>query len=283
MKKQLHHILEGIGLLFISLAIALVFRLFFADFYKVPSDSMQPAIEPGDFIAVNKLYFGARFYKNFDFLGGTPPETFRTPGYSSLKHNDVVVFNYPKRQNGKWEMDLTIFYVKRCIGLPGDTLTIHQGIYHVNGKSGYGNLVDQKVLHRHRGSYSPGIYHTYPFDNRKWNIQEFGPLYLPKKGDTLPMDSVNAPLYRHLVAYETRHSAHVRNKQLYVGDSLVLRYTFRQNWYFMAGDKVFNSRDSRYLGPIPEDFIVGKVAFVLSSKDPVTNEYNWDRFFKRIH
>jgi len=85
------------------------------------------------------------------------------------------------------------------------------------------------------------------------------------------------------VAYETQHPAHVRNKQLYVGDSLVLRYTFRQNWDFMAGDKVFNSRDSRYLGPIPEDFIVGKVAFVLSSKDPVTNEYNWDRFFKRIH
>ena len=68
MKKRLHNILEGIGLLFISLTIALVFRLFFADFYKVPSDSMYPTIEPGDFIVVNKLYFGARFYKNFDFL-----------------------------------------------------------------------------------------------------------------------------------------------------------------------------------------------------------------------
>ena len=173
MKKILSIIWEGIVLVIVSLFIALVLRLFFVDFYKVPSDSMFPTIEPGDFITVNKLYFGARFYKNFDFLDGALPEMFRTPGYSKLQHNDVVVFNYPERRQGRWEMNLGVFYVKRCIGLPGDTISIINGIYHINGKSGFGNLKDQQLLHRYQGPYSPGIYDTYPFDERKWNIQNF--------------------------------------------------------------------------------------------------------------
>ena len=113
---------------------------------------MYPTIEPGDFIVVNKLYMGARFYKNFDFLDGSHPETVRVSGFASLKRNDVIVFNFPTHTNGRWDMDLGTFYVKRCIALPGDTLSIIKGINHVNGKTGFGNMEEQQRLHHYPGN-----------------------------------------------------------------------------------------------------------------------------------
>ena len=74
MKKIIKNILQYIAVIVISLVIAILLRLFVVDFYSIPSDSMQPTIEPGDFIMVNKLSFGARMYKNFDFLKGNLPD-----------------------------------------------------------------------------------------------------------------------------------------------------------------------------------------------------------------
>ena len=99
---------------------------------------------------------------------------------------------------------------------------------------------------------------------------------------TITIDTLNFSLYRHLIAYETQAPVHSQDRQLYIRDSLIREYTFQKNWYFVAGDQVFNSRDSRYIGPIPEDFIVGKASFVLTSKDPHTKKYVWQRFFKKI-
>ena len=69
---------------------------------------------------VNKLSFGARMYKNFDFLKDrTEPETYRIKGFSKIHNGDVLVFNFP--YSGGWDrisMHLSRFYVKRCIGIP---------------------------------------------------------------------------------------------------------------------------------------------------------------------
>ena len=124
MKKVIKSIFQYVGAILLAIVIAALLRFFIVDFYSIPSDSMYPTIEPGDFIVVNKMYMGARFYKNFDFLDGAHPETVRTPGFSSLKRNDVIVFIFPTHTNGRWDMDLGTFYVKRCIALPGDTLSI---------------------------------------------------------------------------------------------------------------------------------------------------------------
>lgn len=284
MRKVVKNILQYVGAILLAILIAALLRLFIVDFYSIPSDSMYPSIEPGDFIVVNKLYMGARFYKNFDFLDGARPETFRVPGYSSLKRNDVIVFNFPKyNKDGEWELDPGTFYVKRCVALPGDTISISEGIYLVNGESGYGNMQDQQRLHRYLGEYAPGIYHAFPFDTRHaWNIQNFGPFYIPTAGATIPIDTSNYSLYHRIITNETQTPISIRRGQIYLGDSLIQQYTFRKNWYFIAGDKVFDSRDSRYIGPIPEDFIVGKASFVLTSKDPHTGDYAWRRFFKKI-
>ena len=180
-------------------------------------------------------------------------------------------------------MHLSRFYVKRCIGIPGDSLQIKGGFYEINGRRGIGNLNDQEMLSNYRGEYPQGIYNTYPFDYRLgWNFINFGPLYLPRKGDTLPIDTSAVRIYYKMIKYESGLNLQEREGQVWCGDSLVERYTFRTNWYFMGGDNMWNSQDSRYLGPIPEEFIIGKAPLILTAKDPETKAYRWRRFFTRI-
>ena len=99
-------------------------RIFIGDWFPVDTTSMVPAIIPGDKIWVNKLIFGARIYKNLDFFEGEPISTFRVKGWRKIRRNDVVVFNAPIQADGKDSIAFKInyIYVKRCMGLPGDTV-----------------------------------------------------------------------------------------------------------------------------------------------------------------
>ena len=106
-------------------------RVFVCDKYPVSTTSMTPTIIPGDQILVNKLVFGARIYKNLKFLQGDSLETFRIPGFRKIRHNDVVVFNFPFG-NDDWqkiEFRINRVFAKRCLGLPGDTLSVVNGFY----------------------------------------------------------------------------------------------------------------------------------------------------------
>lgn len=285
MKKAIKTTLQYLAAILISLLIAVALRLFVVDFYSIPSDSMSPAIQPGDFIMVNKLSFGARMYKNFDFLkDGSEPPIWRVKGYASVRHGDILVFNFPYSKSwNKISMHLSRFYVKRCLGLPGDTLQIRNAHYEINGKRGFGNLEEQQQIAEYQGEFPRGIYHTIPFDQRiNWTIVNMGPLYIPRQGDRIPLDSLACRLYQKMIEYES--GLHIRESEgkVYCRDSLMEHYTFRKNWYFLGGDHMWNSQDSRYIGLIPEEFIVGKAIMVLTSKNPDTDKYQWNRFFKRI-
>ena len=220
MKKVIKTLLQYIAVIAISLLIAAVLRLFVVDFYSIPSDSMEPAIVPGDFILVDKLSFGARMYRNFDFLeDGTEPETWRVKGFAPIRHGDVLVFNFP--YSGGWNkisMHLSRFYVKRCIGLPGDTLQIRHGFYEINGERGYGNLIDQQFIGEFRGEFPPGIFRTIPFDPRVgWNIQNMGPLYVPRAGDRVPIDTLACRLYGKMMEYESGMRLREQEGKVYAG------------------------------------------------------------------
>jgi len=92
----------------------------------------------------------------------------------------------------------------------------------------------------------------------------------------------NFKLYRKQIVYETGAVVRRKDSLIYINDTLTHDYTFRSNWYFIAGDKVMNSQDSRYIGLIPETFIIGKASRVLTSKDRNTGKRRWNRMFKRI-
>lgn len=282
MKSTLRYLLY-VG---ISLLLALLIRIFLFDFYWIPSDSMEPTIMPGDFIMADKWTYGARIFTNLKFNRDSDPNIKLVPGFRRIQRNDVVLYNFPYRHT--WDtirMDFNNIMVKRCIGIPGDSLSIIDSYYRVFGVSDtLGYLPEQKQLAIYSGTLDSIIMRTYPFDtiHFNWNIRDFGPLYVPAAGTTISLTIENLVLYQKQIVYETHASVRIEDSSIYINDSLRYDYTFQSNWYFVAGDKVMNSQDSRYTGLIPEAYISGKASFVLTSKNRNTRQQRWNRWFKRI-
>ena len=85
-------------------------------------------------------------------------------------------------------------------------------------------------------------------EGERWTIKDFGPVMVPKRGMTIVLDSVARRHYARVIAWEERCA------------SLGLEtYTFRQDWYFFVGDNQLDSRDSRYFGFVPAEFVIGIV------------------------
>ena len=271
--------------LMLALLLALVIRMFLCNFYAIPSDSMEMGIVPGDFILAEKWSYGGRVFTSLKFGRDSDPPIVRIRGIRNVRRNDVVVFNFPYRYG--WDtirMNLEQIFVKRCIGLPGDSISAVGGFYHVAGLvDTLGNISGQKQLVRNRLSLDSVVIRAGAFDRAfHWDIFDFGPFYIPAKGDIVALTPENFKLYRKQIVYETGAVVRLEDSLVYINDTVRYDYTFRNNWYFMAGDKVMNSQDSRYIGLIPEKYIIGRAAMVLTSKDRNTGKRRWGRTFKLI-
>ncbi|WP_181151291.1 signal peptidase I [Sphingobacterium gobiense] len=265
----------------ITMLVVIILRtLVFASF-KIPSLSMKPTLLSGDFILVNKLVVGPRI----DFLGNKRNgEPIRLAGYGTIKRNSVLVFNDPYYRSPSREIvqNWNVYYVKRCVGTPGDTLHIQDGNYYIDGRL---NTLANKFHIRdlNRALYmSPREYAPKMFKALEWTIDNFGPIYIPQKGDIITLDTLNIYLYRPLIEYETGKKLVKRNGAFSLDGQACKLYKFKLNYYFMAGDLATDSKDSRYWGLLPEDHIVGKVAYIWKSRDPSTDAYRWERFFKTV-
>ncbi len=108
-------------------------------------------------------------------------------------------------------------------------------------------------------------------------------VYLPKCNDVLRIDSVNYADYYKCIEYETGKIMRMdKEGKAYLADSLLNSYCFRHNYYFMRGDNVNDSYDSRYWGLLPENFILGVGQCIWFSKDKETKQIRWNRMFKKI-
>ena len=102
--------------------------------FRVPSPSMYPTLVPGDYILVNKWLMGARIFDLWEAVEDKEVPIYRLSGIRKVKRNDVLVFHYPyPHKNDSLSMDMLLYYVKRCIALPGDTVEIRKGCYWING------------------------------------------------------------------------------------------------------------------------------------------------------
>lgn len=254
------------------LILLLLIRIFVFDQFPVNTYSMSPTISAGDKIIVNKLIFGARIYKSFDFGPNKPLKSFRIKGLRSVKHNDIIVFNFPYDKN--WiivQFKINYVYTKRCIGLPGDSISVVNGFYRNNNfDDTLGYYPNQLILSNTSVEDPPtGLYKTYPLNsnNFKWNIKDFGPIYIPKSGEQIKVNSNNYELYKIPIEYETGQRFKIVNDSLILGTKFIDHYTFKNNYYFVAGDNVMNSADSRYFGFVPEEFIVGIVGCIKKLKN----------------
>ena len=285
-KSFLKKILNYLLLIVIIVVLTIITKVFLFASFLIPTPSMAPAIEPGDHILVNKISLGPRVYENFGFLNGEKTKMKRIRGLSNVKRNDVLVFDFPYSTPDKIRQGGNLFYVKRCVAISGDTFYIENGIYKVKGVSeGLGHIERQKELsEKDETSFDDNLRYTFPHDTAHfhWTIKSFGPIYVPKKGDNIEIDSLSVILYKNLIEYETEKTISVKERMIYLNDSLIQNYTFIQDYYFMAGDWIFDSVDSRYWGLLPDDLVIGKASIIWKSADMQTKKYRWNRFFKSV-
>ena len=296
----------------------------------------------------------------------------RLKGFRQVRRGDAVVFGFPNgdtvlkkapvedyhalvRANGRELVESRLgpiivrptdkkdHYVKRCVALPGDTLTVKDGLVYINGvqqevypgiQLSYrvvtsGQRINSKVLEKlglnigelYFDSNLPGYpempltaemlgqvkgmsgvvsvepnletwppmdnYGIFPFSpDYRWTRDYFGPLWIPKKGETVELDTDNLPLYERIItAYEKNDLKVNAEGIIYINGKEAYSYTFAQDYYFMMGDNRHNSLDSRYLGFVPEDHIVGRPAVIWLSTNrdaKFPKNIRWRRFLKFV-
>lgn len=135
-----------------------------------------------------------------------------------------------------------------------------------------------------------GFFAEYIFPHHEsitWNVDNFGPLYVPKAGDVIKLDTINYYLYQqNIKVYENNPTFEMKGAKFYNDGKEITTYTFKQNYYFMMGDNRHNSADSRFWGFVPEDHIVGKALFIWMSWDDAGNgmkKIRWNRLFHGIN
>ncbi len=275
------------ALVVMLIALYALCRIFLVDRFHIPTSSMMPTLQPGDEIVVNKTLMGARIYTDYHFRKeGIELQSFRTRGWRHIKHNDIVVFN---RYNHHRKVRFVIndVYCKRCVALPGDTISIINGLYVNNNYMGtLGVVSEQKKLSVMPDStVDKRCLRALPKDEHfDWTIRNFGPYYVPRKGDVMWMSPRTATMYKVLLEWELKTIVKIDWKRnlVMVGKKRLVWHRFRNDYYFMAGDNVLDSDDSRYKGPVPESYIVGIVSRIVDSKDVETQQRRWNRIGKAL-
>lgn len=308
----------------------------------------------------------------------------RLKGLGKVEHGDIVVFNFPagdtvavKQQNPDYytlcyyygrevvnqrsdifgdiiwrPVDRRENYVKRCVGVPGDTLSIVNNQIYINGKElpdnegvqyNYyvqttGAVITSKTFDKlgiskeDRLLLNPStnvgqqefqamgldvsrpVYHlpltrqmkadlmamsiidtiiiepdwrggdVYPLGAKPWTRDNYGPIYMPKKGETLAINADNYAIYERVIRNYEHNSIEMKDSVVYINGVPANEYTFKMDYYFMMGDNRHKSADSRYWGFVPEDHIVGQpvVVWLSLNKDKgwFDGKIRWNRFFK---
>jgi signal peptidase I len=279
---------------------------------------------------------------------------YRFAGLGNVERNDAVVFNYPagdtlsdrfqsnvsyyslineygrervwndKRNFGNIiarPVDKRENYIKRCVGLPGDTINIIGSELFVNGKPSEaegiiqhkflvktdGTAINPRVLDKHNitevrrgngpdefvfwisqqvaGEVSKlanvrsvakitepaGVWNPEVFPNSElypWNVDNFGPLVVPRAGQTVALNMTTLPLYERIIKAYEGNELSLEGDKIFINGVETDTYTFKMDYYWMMGDNRHNSADSRIWGFVPNDHVVGKAVFVWLSLDP---------------
>ena len=283
--------LTGIVAGLLVLGAVLIFaRVFVLRSFRIASESMMPTLLAGDRVWVDQLATGTRLYNPRTVVADRRFPVSRLPGWRSFRRGDVLVFNCPNSsRNRTISFDPRTYYVKRCIGLPGDTVQIRQGCCTVLGQNIIlGCREEQRLLHRliASGQAEELEMSVRAFPKHEpfhWTIDSLGPIVVPARGNVAQLDSATALIYRRVIQWEQGLPLELGDGgRVLLGDSLIDSYRFLDNYYYVCGDRATNSNDSRYWGFLPESFIVGRAWRVAPSIEPSTRHIRWERLWKKV-
>jgi len=135
-------------------------------------------------------------------------------------------------------------------------------------------LIDSIILHKEKRI------DLFPRDGvHNWQIDDFGPLWIPAKGATLTLTNDNYTLYERAIRVYEGNKFEKKDGKFYLNDQPVTQYTFKMDYYWMMGDNRHGSQDSRFWGFVPEDHIVGEAWLIWMSWD---KGIRWKRLFNTI-
>ncbi len=255
---------------FKSLGFALLAALFIITFFvqntRIPTGSMENTILVGDFVIVNKFIYGASSPRYIPFTEVELPY-FTLPGIKEPERGDIVVFEFPGDRDDIRAKELNVNYVKRLIGMPGDTLQIINRVVYINGKE---NPIPPYVNYTNLQAKPAGISEPYIFPmGSGWNEDNYGPYVVPKAGMKIDLTTANFAVWQTLINREFgRKVLDISGGSVTLEGKPVTSYTFKKDHFFMMGDNRNDSYDSRFWGPISRDAVVGSAFLVL---------FSWDR------
>lgn len=409
---------EWISSIVFAIVAATLVHTYFMQPYVIPTGSLERTLRIGDLLFVSKFHYGARTPMTTvaapmvhdtipglgirSYLNKPQLPYFRLPGFQDIKRSDIVVFSWPadtvriffKKEEGvKKPIDKKSNYVKRAVGIPGDSLEVREGYVYVNGErlelpdraklqfdytiyarngvssrllreigvdeftrkylSGPLNQSQVNALNPYliganqneRGEIelytkasgippkvirSAGLalreetgrertatlteemvealersdridsvvkiletegrtgYNIFPQDQYyPWNNDFFGPVYLPKAGETIKLTLENLPLYKKIIRDYEKNTLSVSGNQIIINGQASDSYTFKMDYYWMMGDNRDHSEDSRTWGYVPANHIVGKPVFIWLSfdnfNDGIANwKPRWERIFTTV-
>ena len=244
---------------------------------------------------------------------------------NQAEYGEVITRPADRREN----------YVKRCVGLPGQTLQIKNRIVYLDGKANKEpdnvqytywvklrqhlpdelmqelGISTEDIISLNQMGYMPltkravaalsqrkdlvesielnteaSTLDTYPLNgNKHWTRDNYGPVWIPKKGATLQLTLDNLPVYERPIKVYEGNDLQVKDGKILINGKETKEYTFKMDYYWMQGDNRHNSADSRYWGFVPEDHVVGKPIFIWWSSDPDRHGFSgirWSRLFRFV-
>lgn len=275
-KDSVREFFEAIIVAFIA---AIILRIFLIQAFRIPTGSMKDTLMIGDFLLVNKFIYGVRTPDRIPFTE-IPIPFLRLPAFKEPERGNIIVFKFP--------LDESLDYIKRCVGKPGQTLEVKNGVVYINGEI-EGSLKKIKSHVYDRESFRHFDYYEVKTDwgdtytirqlsNMTVPLDNYGPIRIPRKGDVIrfPLNNEDEwAAYENLIRHE-KHSFTRRrgSDKIFIDGAPVNSYTVQDDYYFMMGDNRDNSSDSRDWGFLPYENIVGEALVIYFSWNSVPSILN---------
>ncbi|MCI2227652.1 signal peptidase I [Polaribacter sp. MSW13] len=409
---------EWVSSITFAIIAATLVHTYFMQPFTIPTSSLEKSLLVGDYLFVSKFHYGARVpstviaapmvHDSLPFVGTASylkspqlPYT-RLPGLQKIMNNDIVCFNWPADTlatmwgdtSGKFTykpVDKKTNYVKRAVGIAGDSLEIRNGYVYINGKKNelpyraklqfYYTYESKTAIDRNTypkfliGKERTGVFKILSeyWNNEKvqdaikkggsltkigsdslytevagginpdlakrlkmssvenkininltddevarlkkqpqtisvkkinhdadkaifphveslgWSQDNFGPIYIPKAGATVKIDSKSLPFYEQIIKNYENNDLQVIGDNIFINGKQTDSYTFKQDYYWLLGDNRHNSLDARYWGYVPFDHVLGKPVMIWFSWDANAASFGdkiksirWDRMFTTV-